>query len=182
MRQPNKRRADIRKEKQTGSCGVLTISDRGSRGERRDTSGPALKTILAKNGFEIVAYKIIPDCEKSIKATLIEWTDERCIDLIVTTGGTGVSPTDVTPEATRAVTERELPGISEIMRQASFKKTVNAVLSRGIAGIRKESLIINVPGSEKAARENIETILKCLPHAVYKIKGGADECSITNDE
>lgn len=161
----------------SGSCGVLTISDRGSREERPDTSGPALKTILVKNGFEIAAYKIIPDSKKSIKATLIEWTDERHIDLIVTTGGTGVSPTDVTPEATRAVIERELPGISEIMRQASFKKNLNAVLSRGIAGIRKESLIINVPGSEKAARENIETVVKCLSHAVYKIKGGTEDCS-----
>lgn len=160
----------------TVTCGVLTISDKGSRGERQDTSGENLKKMLTENDFSMVAYDIVPDETETISKVLTEWVDERHIDLIVTTGGTGVDPKDVTPEATRTVIDREVPGISEAMRQASFRITPHAVLSRGISGIRKQSLIINLPGSKKAAEENLEAVLASLPHAVYKIKGGKDEC------
>jgi molybdenum cofactor synthesis domain-containing protein len=161
------------------TCGVLTLSDKGSRGEREDTSGALLKKILAGQGFTIVAYEVIPDQQDLIESTLISWVDEKKIDLIVTTGGTGVSPSDRTPEATRRVIELEIPGIGEAMRQASLAKTRNAIWSRGIAGIRKESLIINLPGSEKAARENIEVVLPALEHGIYKLKGGTADCGVS---
>lgn len=158
------------------SCAVLTVSDKGFCGERKDTSGEALKEILGAEGYELAAYAIVPDREEAIKEALTQWVDERHIDLIVTTGGTGVSPNDVTPEATGEVITREVPGISEAMRQTSFQKTPHAVLSRGIAGIRGKSLIINLPGSRKAAVENIEVVLAALSHAIYKIKGGTEDC------
>ena len=158
------------------TCGVLTISDKGSRGERQDTSGENLKKVLAANGFVVAAYALVPDRPEAIRDTLVDWADNRALDLIVTTGGTGVAPSDVTPETTVEILDREIPGISEAMRQASLLKTPHAVLSRGVAGIRKQSLIINLPGSEKAARENIEAVLPALGHAVYKIKGGEGDC------
>ena len=158
------------------TCGVLTVSDKGSRGEREDTSGVLLQQMLAGSGFFVKSYQIVPDQTEKISKVLIEWVDKLHIDLIVTTGGTGVDPKDLTPEATRSVIDREVPGISEAMRHVSFQKTAHAVLSRGIAGIRKQSLIINLPGSEKAARENLAAILTALPHAIYKIKGGKAEC------
>ncbi|NOQ47372.1 MAG: molybdenum cofactor biosynthesis protein [Desulfobulbaceae bacterium] len=158
------------------NCGVLTLSDKGSRGEREDTSGAMLKTLLEKQGYRIAAYTVIPDRQELIETTLRQWVDVQKIDLIVTTGGTGVSPSDRTPEATRNILDLEVPGISEAMRQAGLAKTVNAVWSRGIAGIRKESLIINLPGSKKAAKENIETVLPALEHGIYKLKGGAADC------
>ena len=156
--------------------GILTISDKGSRGEREDTSGPQLQAMLGEQGFSVVAYKIVPDEIAIIQETLRAWADEEKIDLILSTGGTGVSPSDRTPEATRAILDREIPGIGEAMRQASLQKTPNAILSRGIAGIRKNSLIINLPGSKKAARENLEAVLPALQHAIYKIKGGTKDC------
>ncbi len=158
------------------SCGVLTLSDKGSRGEREDTSGPLLKEMLTAQGFRVAAYEIIPDQQDRIESTLRAWVDELKIDLIVTTGGTGVSPSDRTPEATRRVIELEIPGIGEAMRQASLAKTKNAVWSRGIAGIRGQSLIINLPGSKKAAKENIEVVLPALEHGIYKLKGGMADC------
>jgi len=121
--------------------------------------------------------EIVPDNQEAIISVFTKWADQDNIDLIVSTGGTGVSPTDVTPEATQSILDKEIPGISEAMRMASFAKTMNAVLSRGIAGIRKQSLIINLPGSEKAARENLAVILPCLQHALYKIKGGMKDCA-----
>ncbi|MBV5318420.1 MAG: MogA/MoaB family molybdenum cofactor biosynthesis protein [Desulfobulbaceae bacterium] len=157
-------------------CGVLTLSDKGSRGEREDTSGPLLQAMLQAQGFEITASGIIPDQQALIEQTLIEWVDNKRLDLIVTTGGTGVSPSDRTPEATRAVIELEIPGLGEAMRQASLQKTMQAVWSRGIAGIRKGCLIVNVPGSRKAAQENLETILPALQHGIYKLKGGDADC------
>ncbi len=157
-------------------CGVLTLSDKGSRGEREDTSGPQLQMMLRADGFEISAYAIIPDQQSLIEQTLIQWVDEKHLDLIVTTGGTGVSPRDRTPEATRAVIEMEIPGLSEAMRQASLRQTLQAVWSRGIAGIRKGCLILNVPGSKKAARENLEAVLPALPHGLEKLKGGDADC------
>lgn len=156
--------------------GILTISDKGSRGEREDTSGPQLQAMLSEQGFAVVAYAIVPDEIASIRDTLRAWVDEQEIDLILSTGGTGVSPSDLTPEATRAILDREIPGIGEAMRLASLQKTPNAILSRGIAGIRKQSLIINLPGSKKAARENLEAVLPALQHAIYKIKGGSKDC------
>ncbi|CAK8717076.1 MAG: molybdopterin adenylyltransferase [Candidatus Electronema aureum] len=157
-------------------CGVLTLSDKGSRGERQDTAGPLLKEMLVAQGFTLAAYKIIPDCEELIVSTLMEWADKKQLDLIVTTGGTGVSPSDHTPEATRRVIEREVPGLGEAMRQASLAKTVQAVWSRGIAGIRGQCLIINLPGSERAAKENLHAVLSALEHGIRKIKGDATDC------
>ena len=156
--------------------GILTISDKGSHGEREDTSGPQLQAMLSEQGFSVVAYAIVPDEIAIIQETLRTWVDEKKIDLILSTGGTGVSPSDLTPEATRAVLDREIPGIGEAMRLASLQKTPNAILSRGIAGIRKQSLIINLPGSKKAARENLEAVLPALQHAIYKIQGGTKDC------
>lgn len=158
------------------SFGVLTLSDKGSRGEREDTSGRMLCELLQNEGYELAEYLVIPDREEDIIRCLENWVDERGLDLIVTTGGTGVAPRDVTPEATQKVIDRQVPGIAEAMRQASLLKTPNAVLSRGIAGIRGESLIINLPGSRKAARENIEVVLPALAHALDKIKGGKSDC------
>ena len=156
--------------------GILTISDKGSRGEREDTSGPQLQAMLTEQGFSVVAYTIVPDEIAQIQETLRTWADEKKIDLILSTGGTGVSPSDQTPEATRAILDREIPGIGEAMRLASLQKTPNAILSRGIAGTRKQSLIINLPGSKKAAKENLEAVLPALQHAIYKIQGGTKDC------
>ncbi|MDW7774406.1 MAG: MogA/MoaB family molybdenum cofactor biosynthesis protein [Desulfobulbaceae bacterium] len=164
----------------SGNCGytfgVLTLSDKGSRGEREDTSGRMLCDLLQAEGFVLTEYEIIPDQSDLIIDRLSDWADNKMIDLIITTGGTGVAPTDVTPEATLKVVEKQVPGIAEAMRAASLRITVNAVLSRGIAGIRGKSLIINLPGSKKAARENIEVVLPALQHALYKLKGGAEDC------
>lgn len=157
-------------------CGILTLSDKGSRGERQDTSGENLKEIMVGAGFKITNYEVIPDKEDLIAEKLIEWVDKNGLDIIITTGGTGVSPTDVTPEATGRVIDRELPGISEAMRAASLKITPHAMLSRGKSGIRGKCLIINLPGSKKAAQENIGVVMASLPHAIYKIKGGMDDC------
>jgi len=161
---------------ETYTFGVLTLSDKGSRGEREDTSGPLLCEMLCREGYVQIDYAVIPDRHDLIVGTLRDWADERGIDLILTTGGTGVAPSDVTPEATSEVVERQIPGIAEAMRHASLQKTPNAMLSRGIAGIRGNSLIINLPGSRKAARENIEVVLPALRHALYKIKGGSRDC------
>ena len=160
----------------TWRCGVLTLSDKGSRGERVDTSGPLLQEMLRAKGFAIVLTRIIPDQQALIEATLRQWVDEEGLDLIVTTGGTGVSPSDRTPEATRAVIDREIPGLAEAMRMASLKKTMQAVWSRGIAGIRGTCLILNLPGSKKAAGENLEAVLPALGHGLYKLKGGGADC------
>lgn len=156
---------------------MLTLSDKGSKGEREDTSGLLLKEMLRKAGFTISDYLILPDQQSLIEETLIEWADEKKLDLILTTGGTGVSPSDRTPEATRRVIELEVPGIGEAMRAASLEKTVQAVWSRGIAGIRKQCLIINLPGSRKAAGENLDAVLPALVHGIYKLQGGSADCA-----
>lgn len=155
---------------------ILTMSDSGSRGERQDTSGSFLKEKLQDEGYHLAEYQIVPDQVERIVEVLVDWVDNRRINLIVTTGGTGVAPTDVTPEAMNRVLEKEIPGMAEAMRAASLQKTPRAVLSRGMTGIRGKSLIINLPGSEKAARENIEVLLPGLTHALYKINGGTDSC------
>jgi molybdopterin adenylyltransferase len=162
------------------SCAVLTMSDKGSRGERQDESGAMLQEILRNEGYQLRAYKMVPDQIEAITHVLVQWTDQDKIDLILTTGGTGVSPTDVTPEAMRGIIEKEIPGMAEAMRAASLLKTPHAVLSRAIVGIRGNSLIINLPGSRKAARENIEVLLPALPHALDKIQGGTSDCAHLN--
>lgn len=160
------------------SFAVLTMSDKGSRGEREDTSGPYLQKRLAEEGYILQSYRIIPDNKQVIIDSLIELVDDQKISLIVTTGGTGVSPSDITPEAMVSVIEREIPGMAEAMRSASLLKTSRAMLSRGKVGIRKESLIINLPGSLKAVKENIEVVLPVIPHALEKIGGGESDCGV----
>jgi len=156
---------------------ILTLSDKGSRGERLDESGPALAAWLEERGVGIVQSRVIADEFEQIVAVLTEWADADLADLILTTGGTGVSPRDVTPEATLQVVERVIPGLGELMRIKSLEKTVMASLSRAVAGIRNQSLILNLPGSPKAALENLEAVWPTLGHAVEKIRGGQEDCS-----
>ena len=155
---------------------ILTLSDKGSRGERVDESGPALAAWLAERGVRTVHAHVIPDEFDQIVAVLTEWADADVADLILTTGGTGVSPRDVTPEATMQVAERLIPGLGELMRLKSLEITPMAALSRAVAAIRKQSLIINLPGSPKGAQENLEAIWATIGHAVEKIRGGQDDC------
>jgi molybdopterin adenylyltransferase len=156
---------------------VITVSDRGARGEREDGSGPEIARLIQTMGIEIVGRQIIPDEKEMIRLALIEWSDGEKTDLILTTGGTGVSPRDVTPDATREVIEREIPGMAEAMRHQSLTLTPHAMISRAIAGIRGRTLIINLPGSPKGARENLSVILPALLHAVEKIKGDEKDCA-----
>jgi len=157
-------------------AGILTISDKGWRGERQDRSGEVIRGILSQIDAQIVNYDIVPDEKNLIAEKLIQWADKDGIDVIITTGGTGLSPRDVTPEATLSVVDRVVPGLAEAMRLASLKKTPMAVLSRAVAGTRGGCLIINLPGSPKAVRECLETILPALPHAVETLKGRVSEC------
>ncbi|MFQ6092260.1 MAG: molybdenum cofactor biosynthesis protein B [bacterium] len=156
--------------------GVITISDSRARGEREDRSGEKIKTIVRRIGAEVAAYTAIPDESKEVQAELVRMVDEVKVDLIITTGGTGLSSRDVTPEATLRVIDKEVPGLVEAMRAESFKKTPHALLSRAVAGIRRQSLIINLPGSPKAVEECLSLILPTLPHAVEVLKGEAAEC------
>ena len=150
--------------------GILTLSDRSSRGERADSSGPALVHIIEAEGWSVTKQSILPDEESAIREILIEWADRSEVDVILTTGGTGFSPRDVTPEATRAVIEREAPGLAEAMRAASLKITPHAMLSRVVTGIRKKTLIINLPGSPKGAVENLQVVLPVLSHAIQLLQ------------
>jgi molybdopterin adenylyltransferase len=150
--------------------GILTLSDRSSRGEREDSSGPALTRLIQAEGWTIVKQSLLPDDESAIRQILIEWTDGDEVDVILTTGGTGFAPRDVTPEATRAVIEREAPGLAEAMRAASLKITPHAMLSRVVAGIRRKTLIINLPGSPKGATENLQVVIPVLSHAVQLLR------------
>jgi molybdopterin adenylyltransferase len=156
---------------------VITVSDRGARGARADGSGPEIAGMLEAAGMEIVGSRIVPDEKADIRRLLLEWSDEKPVDLILTTGGTGVSPRDVTPDATREVIEREIPGMAEAMRRHSAAVTPHAMISRALAGIRGRTLIINLPGSPKAARENLGVLLPALAHAIEKIKGDQTECA-----
>jgi len=150
--------------------GILTVSDRSSRGEREDASGPALARLIQAESWSIVKQAILPDEESTLCETLIEWADGDELNIILTTGGTGFSPRDVTPEATRAVIDREAPGLAEAMRAASLKITPHAMLSRIVTGIRRKTLIVNLPGSPKGAVENLQVILPVLPHAVQLLR------------
>jgi molybdopterin adenylyltransferase len=150
--------------------GILTLSDRSSRGERADSSGPALAKLIDAEGWSVARQSLLPDEEPAIREILISWADSREVDVILTTGGTGFSPRDVTPEATRAVIDREAPGLAEAMRAASLKVTPHAMLSRIVTGIRGRTLIINLPGSPKGAVENFQVVLPVLPHAVQLLR------------
>ncbi len=160
----------------TYSAVVITISDKGSRGERVDTSGPGVRAAL-ETEFDVKDVIIVPDEADLIAATIKQQIDEKGIDLVVTTGGTGVGPRDVTPEATRAVIEKDLPGFAEVMRMESYHITPFAMISRAVCGIRGRSVVINLPGSPKAAVECISFIQKALPHALEKVKGDPAECA-----
>ncbi|KWT91884.1 MogA/MoaB family molybdenum cofactor biosynthesis protein [Candidatus Magnetominusculus xianensis] len=156
------------------TAAVLTISDKGSTGQRVDEGGPAICELLSGIGAEILFTEIIPDEKEQIKARLIAMTQK--VDLVITTGGTGLSPRDVTPDATLEVIDKEIPGIGETMRAEGLRATRRSMLSRAVAGTRGSSLIVNLPGSVKAVRENLAVILDVLPHAIEKIKGGTSDC------
>lgn len=157
--------------------GIITISDRSSRGEREDLGGPLLKELIEKEGFEVIKTQIVPDEKEKIVDVLKEFSEDARIALILTTGGTGFSPRDVTPEATIEACERMTPGIPEAMRAFSAKITNRAYLSRAQAGIRKRTLIINFPGSPKAIKENLEAILPFLDHGIEMLRGGQADCA-----
>jgi len=156
---------------------ILTISDRSSRGEREDASGPVIAEILQSKGMEIKEYQIVADDRLVIAEKLKSFSDDLCVDLVLTTGGTGLSPRDVTPEATLDVIDKRIPGIEEAMRYESMRITPHGMLSRAVAGARGRCLIINLPGSPKAVRENLTVILPAIPHAIEILKGAVDSCA-----
>lgn len=155
--------------------GVLTLSDKGSMGQRVDESGPVVQSLLAGLG-EITHTSILPDDEEAIVAVLKAWADQEHLGLIVTTGGTGLTPRDVTPQATLKVIDYEIPGMAEAMRAKSLEKTAHAMLSRAVVGVRGQTVIVNLPGSPRGARENLEVLLPALPHALAKLAGDPEDC------
>jgi len=155
---------------------IITISDKGSRGERVDTSGPSLKKMMEARDFIVNDIIIVPDETNIIADTLKQAVDDQRADVVITTGGTGLSPRDVTPEATRMVIDRDLPGFAEIMRSESYRITPHAIISRAVCGIRGNSIIINLPGSERAAVENLGFVIKAIPHALAKLQGDPADC------
>lgn len=160
------------------TAAVITVSDKGFRGEREDTAGPALCRLVQEHGYEVAYKTIVPDEPEQIKAELIRCADEKKINLVLTTGGTGFSPRDITPEATKAVIERETPGIPEAMRSESMKITPRGCLSRSAAGIRGETLIVNLPGSKKAAEENLLAVIEPLGHGLDMLaSNGSADCA-----
>jgi len=161
------------------TAGIITVSDKGSQGKREDLSGPAIAEILVSAAIEVKQTLIIPDEKDQIREAIINFADVEKLDLILTTGGTGVSPRDLTPDATLKVIDKEVPGMAEAMRHQSMLITPHAMISRAVAGIRGRSLIINLPGSPKGAKENLNVILPALKHAIEKIKGDDSECGST---
>ena len=156
---------------------ILTVSDRSARGERPDLTGPELKNFVTQRGGEVTAMAIVPDEKEAIKQKLMEWCDcQNSPEIILTTGGTGLSPRDITPEATLEVMEREVPGLAEAMRTESLKKTPMAMLSRAVCGVRKQTLIINLPGSVSGALENLEVVWPALGHAVEILRQKISDC------
>ncbi len=156
------------------TAAIITLSDKGSKGERKDGSGPAIAEIIKRIDADVLHYDILPDEQSLIKEKLLCYCGK--VDIIFTTGGTGLSPRDVTPDATLEVIEKQIPGIEETMRMEGLSKTRRSMLSRAVAGYRGSTLIINLPGSPAAVKENLEVILDVLPHAVAKIKGSPEEC------
>ncbi|MDO3377008.1 MogA/MoaB family molybdenum cofactor biosynthesis protein [Geoalkalibacter halelectricus] len=156
--------------------GILTLSDKGARGEREDESGRIIAEMVAELG-EVQRYEVIPDDEEQIVETLVAWCDRERLDLILTTGGTGLTRRDITPQATARVLDYEVPGMAEAMRAASLAKTSHAMLSRALAGVRGQTLIVNLPGSPKGVRENLEVVLPALPHGLAKLKGDPSDCA-----
>jgi molybdenum cofactor synthesis domain-containing protein len=150
--------------------GIITVSDRSSRRERSDESGPALVKAVSQQGWQVIRTEILPDEADQVKTTLVEWADSGEMDVILTTGGTGFSPRDITPEATQAVIQRPTPGLVEAMRSASLRITPHAMLSRAIAGIRSHTLIVNLPGSPLGAIENLAVLVPIMPHAVQLLR------------
>ena len=159
------------------NAGVLTLSDKASRGERTDESGKVAAEMLEREGFAILRREIIPDDRRRIVETLREWVDKVGLSLIVTSGGTGLSPTDVTPQAMKEVLDYEVPGMAEAMRAESLKKTPHAMISRAMAGVRRTCLIINLPGSPRGVEENLSVILPALKHALSKLGGDPSDCA-----
>ncbi len=157
-------------------AGILVISDRGWRGERLDKSGQVAKEFISRLGIEVAKYEVVPDEAEIISKKLREWSDAVGLDLIVTSGGTGLSPRDVTPEVTLAVIDKIIPGLTEAMRMATMKRKPEAILSRAVAGSRGKCLIVNLPGSPKAVKECLEVILPVLPHALEILGGKTSEC------
>lgn len=155
----------------TTTVGILTVSDRSFRGEREDRGGPALKSVVGGMGWRMAAEAIVPDEIEMIQKNILNWIDEKKIDLVLTTGGTGIGPRDVTPDATRGLIEKELPGLMELVRFQSARKTTWAVLSRAVAGVRKKSLIVNLPGNPEGAKECLEIISDVIPHALAMVHG-----------
>ena len=153
------------------TVGILTVSDRCSKGSRRDESGPALRRLVETQGWQVAQSAVEPDERKRIRQTLLDWADGKGLALVLTTGGTGLGPRDVTPEATRGVLDKELPGLAERMRLEGSKKGERALLSRAMAGARGRSLIINLPGSPRGATDSLEAVLNLVPHALAMLQG-----------
>ena len=157
------------------TVGILTVSDRCSRGEQEDKSGEVIRKVMSRFEGRVVEYAIVPDEKENITRKLIEWSDDGGIDIIITTGGTGLAERDVTPEATLEVIGKTVPGFSETMRAKNIKRTPHAMLSREVCGVRDKTLIVNLPGSQNAVKECLLAILPALPHAIEVIKGEANE-------
>ncbi|MCD6297761.1 MAG: MogA/MoaB family molybdenum cofactor biosynthesis protein [Deltaproteobacteria bacterium] len=159
------------------SVGILTISDKGSKGLREDESGAVLVGIIEEKGYSVVKKEIVPDERRLIADKISSWVDKDGLSLIVTSGGTGLSPTDVTPQAMQDIIDYEVPGMAEAMRAASLKKTPHAMISRAMVGVRKASLIINLPGSPRGAEENLSVVFPALDHALSKLAGDTSDCA-----
>jgi molybdenum cofactor synthesis domain-containing protein len=159
-------------------AGVLTISDKGSQGLRKDESGEIVASMLDEQGFPVLYREIVPDDHRQIADTLVKWIDENGLSLIVTSGGTGLSPSDVTPQAMEKVIDYQVPGMAEAMRAASLKKTPHAMISRAMVGVRKTCLIVNVPGSPAGAMENLSVVLPAFNHALSKLSGDTSDCAV----
>ena len=158
-------------------AGVLTISDKGFSGERRDESGDVAANMLEEKGYSVFEREVVPDDQRKIAETLKAWADDRELSLIVTSGGTGLSPRDVTPQAMEEVIDYEVPGMAEAMRAASLRKTPHAMISRAVVGVRQSCLIINLPGSPRGAEENLQVLLPALDHALSKLLGDHTDCA-----
>jgi molybdenum cofactor synthesis domain-containing protein len=159
------------------TAGILTISDKGSQGKREDESGTIAARMLEKEGYSIVRRKVVPDNRRQIADTLVEWAEKDCLSLVVTSGGTGLSPTDVTPQAMKDVIEYEVPGFAEAMRAESLRRTPHAMLSRAMAGVRRKCLIINLPGSPDGVKDNLSVVLPALKHGLSKLGGDTADCA-----